>query len=142
MAPLSSLCRWALVLALILRRLCRALFFAWLATLTTWPHASLLPLALRCAAVLWYASDWFPPSDFAAVHVPVIERFVRDGGGLLVGGLGWSYQDQGLDVLELPPGSELPPYAADELGKPFGFTFTLDAFTGSADQPIPLLGAR
>ncbi|HUU32846.1 MAG TPA: hypothetical protein VMW48_02220, partial [Vicinamibacterales bacterium] len=97
---------------------------------------------LRCAAVLWYASDWFPPSDFAAVHVPVIERFVRDGGGLLVGGLGWSYQDQGLDLLELPPGSELPPYAADELGKPFGFTFTLDAFTGSADQPIPLLGAR
>ena len=84
---------------------------------------------LRCASVLWYASDWEPPPDFAARHVPVIERFVNEGGGLLVGGLGWSYADQGPDT----------PYAADELGRPFGFKFTLDAFQANGQQPIPLL---
>ena len=79
--------------------------------------------------MLWYASDWEPPPDFAARHVPVIERFVKEGGGLLVGGLGWSYADQGPDT----------PYAADELGQPFGFKFTLDAFQANGQQPIPLL---
>jgi hypothetical protein len=54
---------------------------------------------------------------------------VKDGGGLLVGGLGWSYSDQGPDA----------PYSGDELGKPFGFKFTLDAFQANARQPIPLL---
>jgi hypothetical protein len=84
---------------------------------------------LQCASVLWYASDWTPPKDFLATHVPRIERFVRDGGGLLVGGLGWSYAQQG------PEG----PYAADLLGLPFGFKFSLNAFQANARQPIPLL---
>ena len=84
---------------------------------------------LGCASVLWYASDWDPPADFAAVHVPRIERFVRDGGGLLVGGLGWSYAQQGPDA----------PYAADQLGEPFGFKFSLNAFQANPRQPIPLL---
>jgi energy-coupling factor transporter ATP-binding protein EcfA2 len=84
---------------------------------------------LRCAAVLWYASDWYPPGDFATTHVPLIERFVRDGGGLLVGGLGWSYAAYG----------PKRPYAADELGKPFGFKFTLDAFKADPNQPFLLL---
>jgi hypothetical protein len=84
---------------------------------------------LPCASVLWYASDWNPPPDFAARHVPLIERFVREGGGLLVGGLGWSYAQEGPDA----------PYAADELGKPFGFAFSLNAFEASPRRPIRLL---
>jgi hypothetical protein len=84
---------------------------------------------LRCASVLWYASDWEPPPDFAARHVPAIERFVRDGGGLLVGGLGWSHAQQGPDA----------PYAADELGRPFGFAFSLNAFEANPRRPIRLL---
>ncbi len=84
---------------------------------------------LRCASVLWYVSDWEPPADFATTSVPRIERFVREGGGLLVGGLGWSYDQQGPDA----------PYAADELGLAFGFRFSLNAFQTDARQPIPLL---
>lgn len=84
---------------------------------------------LRCASVLWYASDWEPPADFATRHVPRIERFVREGGGLLVGGLGWSYAQEGSDA----------PYAADLLGVPFGFRFSLNAFEASPQQPIRLL---
>ena len=84
---------------------------------------------LGCASVLWYASDWDPPADFATVHVPRIERFVEQGGGLLVGGLGWSYAQQGPDT----------PYTADQLGEPFGFKFSLNAFQANPRQPIPLL---
>lgn len=84
---------------------------------------------LRCASVLWYLSDWYPSDGFASTHVPRIERFVREGGGLLVGGLGWSYDQQGPDA----------PYAADQLGAAFGFHFSLNAFGTDARQPIPLL---
>lgn len=84
---------------------------------------------LGCASVLWYLSDWDPPAGFATMHVPRIERFVRDGGGLLVGGLGWSHDQQGPDA----------PYAADQLGDAFGFRFSLNAFQTDARQPIPLL---
>jgi hypothetical protein len=84
---------------------------------------------LECASVLWYASDWDPPTDFATRHVPLVERFVGEGGGLLVGGLGWSYAQQGPDA----------PYAADLLGQPFGFKFSLNAFEASPKQPIRLL---
>lgn len=85
---------------------------------------------LKCASVFWYASDWEPPANFATTHVPLVEQFVLDGGGLLVGGLGWSYADQGpADV----------PYAADQLGEPFGFKFSLNAFQSDPNKPIPLL---
>ena len=84
---------------------------------------------LECASVLWYASDWDPPADFATVHVPLVEGFVAEGGGLLVGGLGWSYAEQG-------PGG---PYAANLLGAPFGVTFSLNAFEASPTKPIRLL---
>lgn len=89
---------------------------------------------LECAEVLWYLSDWEPPSQFAEWHVPLIEDFVRSGGGLLVGGLGWSYAQQGG-----PNGtSATAPYPADLLGKPFGFAFTRDAFKSPGDTPITL----
>jgi hypothetical protein len=94
-----------------------------------------LAAELRCAGVLWYLSDWQPPADFATRHVPLIANFVRAGGGLLVGGLGWSYAQQGG-----PQGGDATtPYAADELGKPFGFRFTTDAFDSDRNKPITLL---
>jgi hypothetical protein len=90
---------------------------------------------LRCAGVLWYLSDWEPPADFAARYVPMIEQFVREGGGLLVGALGWSYAEN----TEMHPDK---PFAADLLGKPFGFSFTLDAFRAPAGEPVELLAGR
>jgi Novel STAND NTPase 1/Caspase domain len=90
---------------------------------------------LECAAVLWYLSDWQPPAGFADLDVPLIEAFVNNGGGLLVGGLGWSYAEQ-----SGPNGTAATaPYAADVLGKPFGFAFTRDAFESPGDTPITLL---
>jgi hypothetical protein len=89
---------------------------------------------LACAEVLWYLSDWEPPKAFADRHVPLIEGFVDAGGGLLVGGLGWSYADQGG-----PAGTAATaPYAADVLGQPFGLAFTRDAFAPAGDTPITL----
>ena len=93
---------------------------------------------LECAAVLWYLSDWEPPPEFADVDVPAIEDFVWQGGGLLVGGLGWSYADQGGP--DRTPATA--PYAADVLGKPFGFAFTRDAFVSSGNTPIDLQPGR
>lgn len=87
---------------------------------------------LRCASVLWFANDWYPPQDFATRHVPAIERFVRGGGGLLVAGLGWSYKLYG-------PGT---PYPGDVLGGAFGFSFTQDVFEADPRQPFPLLESR
>jgi hypothetical protein len=67
--------------------------------------------------------------------VPLIDAFVRSGGGLLVGGLGWSHEQQsGPDR-----GPATGPYAANELGKPFGFVYTGDAFQIEGDKPITLL---
>ncbi len=86
---------------------------------------------LRCAAVLWYLSDWYPPADFASKDVPLIAQFVKNGSGLMVGGLGWSYAEQG------PPA----PYAANQLGKPFGFAFTADVVQLDRKDPIQLLPA-
>ncbi len=89
---------------------------------------------LTCAEVLWYLSDWEPPAQFAQWHVPLIEEFVNQGGGLLVGGLGWSYAQQGG-----PNGTAATaPYAGDVLGQPFGFAFTRDAFESPGDTPITL----
>jgi hypothetical protein len=89
---------------------------------------------LTCAEVLWYLSDWETPAQFAQWHVPLIEDFVSQGGGLLVGGLGWSYAQQGG-----PNGTPAKaPYAANLLGQPFGFAFTGDAFQSPGDTPITL----
>ena len=97
-------------------------------------HPDTLEADLGCAAVLWYLSDWEPPAQFADWHVGLIEEFVNGGGGLLVGGLGWSYAQQG------GPGATAAtvPYAADLLGKPFGFAFTRDAFESDSGTAITL----
>lgn len=83
---------------------------------------------LRCADVVWYLSDWHPPADFASHHVPMLEGFVRAGGGLLVGGLGWSHSQE----------RPLQAYAANVLGQAFGFAFTDDAFVSEEDTLITL----
>lgn len=90
---------------------------------------------LRCADVLWYLSDWEPSSNFATEQVPLIEAFVEAGGGLLVGGLGWSYAEQGG-----PGGGPATlPYAANQLGERFGFEFTDQSFWVDTENPIRLL---
>ena len=96
-------------------------------------HHDTFAAQLRCAAVLWFVNDWNPPADFVTEDVPMIARFVRDGGGLLVGGLGWSYREN-------PDRHPTVPYPADELGKVFGFSFTSDAFEAPVGQRIGLLG--
>jgi hypothetical protein len=84
-------------------------------------------------------------TDLNAADADVLQEFLRFGraecpadryvvsffghAALLVGGLGWSYAQQGPDA----------PYAADELGEPFGFKFSLNAFQANPRQPIPLL---
>ncbi len=97
-------------------------------------HPDTLEADLKCADVLWYLSDWTPPPEFADIHVPLIEDFVSTGGGLLVGGLGWSYAQQGGPNQT----AATAPYAADVLGTPFGFAFTRDAFESPGDTPITL----
>jgi len=90
---------------------------------------------LHCAEVLWYVSDWRPPPDFADRHVPRIEAFVRAGGGLLVGGLGWSFAQ--MSGPGNSPAREV--YPADQLGDPFGFAFTTDVFSNGGGDFITLL---
>ena len=65
----------------------------------------------------------------AQTAVPLIERFVRSGGGLLVGGLGrsWRGNDTGI------------PYPGNQLGAPFGFMFTRDYFDLDPRVPMPLM---
>lgn len=68
-------------------------------------------------------------------RVPLVEAFVEAGGGLLVGGLGWSYAEQG------GPGGcpATLPYAANQLGERFGFEFTDQSFWVDTENPIRLL---
>ncbi len=91
---------------------------------------------LNCAAVLWWASHWEEPGQLAA-SVPLIEDFVRGGGGLLVAGLGWSWKAFGGP--NMTPTDA--PYPGDLLGQPFGFSFTVDAFNPGS-EPIKLLQAQ
>jgi hypothetical protein len=60
----------------------------------------------------------------------MIEAFVRRGGGLLVGGLGWSWRGNESGV----------PYPGNVLGRSFGFQFTRDYFEADSLKPVALLG--
>ena len=85
---------------------------------------------LECAGVFWFGNDWEVPADFGARHVPQIEAFVRRGGGLLVGGVGWSWRGNDSGV----------PYPGNVLGQSFGFRFTRDYFEADSLKPVPLSG--
>jgi len=61
---------------------------------------------------------------------PQIEAFVRRGGGLLVGGVGWSWRGNDSGV----------PYPGNVLGQSFGFRFTRDYFEADSLKPVPLSG--
>ncbi len=100
------------------------------------PTAAKLDRDLQCAGVLWLGNipprdlDSRPsasPPDFATADVPVIEAFVRRGGGLLVAGLGWSFYG-------LHPGHVQP---EDVLGQDLGFRYTRDMFRPNG--PIRLM---
>lgn len=92
---------------------------------------------LRCAAVLWWMSNWEQSRDLAA-YMPIIEEYVQLGGGLLVAGLGWSWQSYGGP--NMTPTDA--PYPGNLLGGPFGFAFTVDAFHHGSDEPIKLLQSQ
>jgi Caspase domain len=87
--------------------------------------------SLHCADVFWFGNDGETPNDFATIDVPLIVEFVRNGGGLLVAGLGWSWAGHNAT----PP----KPYSGDILGQPFGFRFTRDVYYPSPTQLLPLL---
>ena len=87
--------------------------------------------SLQCAGVFWFGNDGETPSDFATVDVPLIVEFVRNGGGLLVAGLGWAWA--GSD--STPP----QPYSGNMLGQPFGFRFTRDVYFPDTTQVLPLM---
>ena len=86
-----------------------------------------LELRLAC---LWYASDWDPPADFADASTS------RASSGSCARAAGCSSADSGGPTRSRDP---MRPYAADQLGEPFGFKFSLNAFQANARQPIPLL---
>jgi energy-coupling factor transporter ATP-binding protein EcfA2 len=102
----------------------------WVLEPVTQRDSASVQASLRCAAVLWYLSDWYPAQQFGSQIPPLIKQFVRDGGGLLVGGLGWSYWENIRGAA---------PYPADVLGKEFGFAFTRDAFEAPRGRLIGLL---
>jgi hypothetical protein len=87
--------------------------------------------SLQCASVFWFGNDGETPSEFATIDVPLIVEFVRNGGGLLVAGLGWAWAGHN----STPP----KPYSGDMLGQPFGFRFTRDVYYPGQTQLLPLL---
>lgn len=87
--------------------------------------------SLHCAGVFWFGNDGETPGDFATIDVPLIVEFVRNGGGLLVAGLGWAWA--GND--STPP----QPYSGNILGQPFGFRFTRDVYFPDTTQVLPLM---
>jgi hypothetical protein len=89
-----------------------------------------LEATLACASVLWFGNPWQVPRDFAAKHVPLIADYVRRGGGLLVAGLGWSYNAFAPKPRE--------PYPGDVLGASFGLRFTLSSFPSASNRLIQL----
>ena len=84
---------------------------------------------LECAEAVIFGNPW--PSEFAWDEsvVPAVLHFVEDGGGLLLGGLGWSYTHFG--------GSERTPgdwdqYPANQISSALGFAFTQDTYEEGA----------
>ena len=90
---------------------------------------------LECAAVLWYLSDWEPPAEFADVARPAHRglRAAAAAGSWSAGSAGRTRSRAGRTGT-----AATAPYAADVLGKPFGFAFTRDAFESPGDTPITL----
>ena len=75
-----------------------------------------------------------PGQCYLVYPLSIVSPSEQNQGGLLVGGLGWSYDQQGG-----PDGGwATAPYAADQLGAPFGFSFTTDAFGFDLTRPIVL----
>jgi len=79
---------------------------------------------LDCVNALIWGNPWKDVSDS---QLAAVVNYVRSGGGLLLGGLGWSW----LSNNEIEAG--LVEYPANRLATPFGFSFTSDAFNLGAN---------
>jgi hypothetical protein len=84
--------------------------------------------ALENAGVLIVGNAW---GDFGPGEKEVIERFVRNGGGVLLAGLGWSWAENAADPQLACPGSpvrtspgDMAVYPMNVLGASFGVEWT------------------
>lgn len=77
---------------------------------------------LRCVNALIWGNPW---DDIGDPLLAAVVAYVRDGGGLLLGGLGWSWMGYSQKPME--------DYPANRLAAAFGFGFTRDAFEGGVE---------
>ena len=86
---------------------------------------------LECASALVWGNPWDEVSD---EQLRDVVEYVRNGGGLLLGGLGWSWRDFS--------GSAMADYPSSRLAAVFGFGFTTDAFQPAATvRVLPATGS-
>jgi hypothetical protein len=86
----------------------------------------LQPADLKDCGVLFYAGVWDPVTP---AEIETVVKFVENGGGMLLVGLGWSYSSDS--------DSNLDNYPMNKVGKPFGIQFA----DGSLEDPTDnLLG--
>ncbi|MFN0148624.1 MAG: TIR domain-containing protein [Dehalococcoidia bacterium] len=90
------------------------------------------PLAdqLECVDALIWGNVW----EATDQQLFEVVQYVRDGGGLLLGGLGWSWVQAGPGSPSAPPSLET--YPANRLAAAFGFAFSTDAFEAGASVRI------
>ncbi len=72
--------------------------------------------ALSTASVVVVPNAW---SDFTPEEISAVERFVKNGGGLLAAGLGWSWIANGPHGLRDSPQEALAAYPMNKLVAPF-----------------------
>ena len=86
---------------------------------------------LKCVDALVWGNAW-QVSDQQLIDVV---NYVSRGGGLLLGGLGWSWQQLGPGASASRP-LALDAYPANRLGAAFGFAFTADQFASGANVRV------
>ena len=76
---------------------------------------------LSKAAVLVICNAW---GDFSPLEIAAITKFVKDGGGLLAAGIGWSWQQYGPHGRRNSPFAALDKYPMNKLFQNFGASWT------------------
>jgi hypothetical protein len=79
------------------------------------------PAALADTEVLVIANAW---SAFSDAEAAAVERFVAEGGGLLMAGLGWSWIENGPHTLGDQPAQALASYPMNRIAQPFNVVWT------------------
>ena len=95
------------------------------------PTRDLAP-QLRCVNALIWGNPW----QIVDQQLRDVVTYVRGGGGLLLGGLGWSWQRDDPARYPYPPGRSLATYPANRLAAAFGFAFSPTSFTAAAGVRI------